>query len=460
MFNRKIGFKMKKFLIFGLISLAALIVAAFFGDVLNVAQVGLLTLCEIPLLVTGSNSHVALKDAREERARIAKQMTDLNDISVKEKRSLTAEEEQKWNKLEKDLSVKEAEVRRLETSIDLESRFASIDDLKPKGVSKDENIERRAVAFREWLQSGLSGMKPESQAVLMEMRALSAGTAADGGYTIPEGFMNKIEQAMLAFGGIYAVGNRFTTSTGNDIPYPTVNDTGNSGEILGENTSVGSSVDPTFGVVTLKAYKYSSKPVLVSNVLLQDSAFNLESILANMLAERIARILATHLATGNGTTQPHGIVTAATNASLSGVAAAAITFDNLIDLFHSVDPNYRVNGTWLFNDNTLKVLRKVKDSDGRPIWQGNYDSGAPATILGRPYQVVKEIADIGASAKSILFGDMNKYMIREVSGGEVKRLVERYADADQTAFLLFQRKDARLIDAGTHPVKYLVHAAS
>ena len=93
---------MKKFLIFGLISLVALIVAAVFGDVLNVAQVGLLTLCEIPLLVTGSVSHTALKEAREAASGIAKQMTDLNNLSVTEKRSFTSEENQKWERLEKD----------------------------------------------------------------------------------------------------------------------------------------------------------------------------------------------------------------------------------------------------------------------------------------------------------------------------------------------------------------------
>jgi HK97 family phage major capsid protein len=178
------------------------------------------------------------------------------------------------------------------------------------------------------------------------------------------------------------------------------------------------------------------------------------------MAERIMRALAAHLATGNGSAQPHGLVTAAANASLTGVAAAAITFDNLIDLMHSVNPNYRRNGTWVINDNTLKAFRKIKDGDQRPIWQGNYTDSQPSTILGRPYVVAHEIADIGASAKSVLFGDLSKFMVREVSGGTVKRLVERYADLNQTGYLLFKRFDSRLIDAGTNPVKYLVQAAS
>lgn len=449
---------MKK-VFFVLLALVALTCAALLGDSLTLFQVGMLTLASAPILVGGSDSHKALAEAREKAGRLAKQMDDLNKQAMTEKRELTSDEDQKWNRMEEDLTKFEKEIRRLEKAIEIESRLVDFDRNRADDnkVSADELRERSNAAFRNWLRGGLGILTAEERTTL---DGLYAGDAASGGYTVPEGFMMKLEVAMKAFGGIYGAAAKFPTTTGNDVPFPTVNDTANSGEIIGENTSVGTSVDPTFAAVTFKSFTYSSKPILISNVLLQDTAFDLENRLAEMMAERIMRALAANLATGNGTAAPQGLVTGAANSSISGVAAAAITFDNLIDLMHSVDPNYRANGTWVFNDATLKALRKIKDGELRPIWQGNYEAGAPGTILGRPYVIAHEIADIGASAKSILFGDLSKYMVREVAGGQVKRLVERYADYNMTGYLLFKRFDARLIDAGTNPVKYIAHPAT
>lgn len=449
---------MKK-VIYAFLALVALMVVALVGNPMTALQFAGVVLTIVPIIGTSSQS--ALKEAREKANKLAHDMRSLNEKAVTEKRDMTSDESSQWDKMDTDLTATEKEIRRLERMVEIESRQAEFIDRNSQDNkrSNDEERELRSKAFRSWLMGGERALTDEYRQVMTEMRDLSLTDNA-GGYTVPEGFMNMLEVAMKDFGGIYASAGKFPTATGNDVPYPTMNDTANKGAIIGENTTVGNSVDPTFGAVTFKAFTYSSKPILVSNILLQDTAFNLEQYLANAMAERVMRALAEHLATGNGSTQPHGLVTAAANASLTGVAAAAITFDNLIDLLHSVDPNYRKNGSWVFNDNTLKALRKIKDGEQRPIWQGNYTENSPATILGRPYVVSAEIADIGASAKSILFGDLSKFMVREVSGGIVKRLVERYADLNQTGFLLFKRFDSRLINAGTNPVKYLVHAAT
>lgn len=456
---------MKKY-VFLLIAFVAVLFTAFIGNPLLTLQVGITTMATLAIapIIGSTNSQQALKEAREKAQKLATDMKALNDASVAEKRSLTDDENTKWDRMDSDLTNVEKEIRRLERAVDIEARAGAVDNERQenrgKGESRDEVSEKYSQAFRNWLMDGLDALMPEERSLLHERRDLSAGTSGAGGYTIPKGFMAKLEQALLAYGGIYASSNRFPTETGNEIPWPTVNDTSNKGAIIGENTTAGDSVDPTFGSISIKSFTYSSKPIIVSNILLQDTAFELETYLANMMAERIWRALEEHLAIGNGTTQPQGLITAATNASLSGVGAAAITFDNLVDLLHSVDPNYRKNGSWLFNDSTLKALRKIKDSEGRPIWQGNYVDNAPAIVLGRPYITSNEMASIGASAKSVAFGDLSKFMVREIAGGSVKRLVERFAENNQTGFLLFKRFDSRLIDAGTHPVKYLVHAAS
>lgn len=360
--------------------------------------------------------------------------------------------------------IAEAEIRSMQSRL---TRLQKIEgenagtagQLRAKTDAENAEAESRAVgeAVTLYMRRGLEGLTSE-QRQLLESRALSSVTGTSGAYTIPQGFANILEVALLKTGGILEVATIMDTDTGNDIQFPTMNDTANKGAILGENTTVGASTDPTFGVVTLKAFTYSSKPIMVPNQLLEDSAFNLEAFCADALAQRISSAFNEHATTGNGTTQPQGIVAA--SAKGADAAAAAITYDNLVDLMHSVDPMYRVNGKWMMNDSTFKALRKLKDTTGQPIFQLSLRDSEPTTLLGKPVVINNDMAAIGASAKSIIYGDLSKYKVRRVKNYGVRRLTERYADLNQTAFILFVRLDGKLIDAGTNPMKHLLHAAS
>ena len=292
-----------------------------------------------------------------------------------------------------------------------------------------------------------------------EARGLTVGTDSEGGYTVPEGFSNELERALLAYGGPRRVCRVITTATGNPLPWPTTTDTGNVGERLAEEASIGSSVDPTFGVVTFNAYRYSSKPVLVTQDLIEDSAFNLGSLLASMLGERIGRITATEFTTGTGSSQPNGLSTAA-GAGVTAASATAITADELIDLVHSLDPAYRGFGScgFMFHDSTLQAIRKLKDGDNQYLWQPGLQSSEPDRLLGFPYTVNQAVAAIATGNISVLFGAMEKYVIRDCAMARFYRLEERYRDNDQTGFILFSRHDGDLLDAGTDPIVKLTQA--
>jgi HK97 family phage major capsid protein len=407
-----------------------------------------------------------LKALKEERGRLHKSMKDLNEVAMSEKRSFTPEEDQKYQAIGADWDKIQADIRRIEGEIAREAEMAEVDlrqeENRQKGDTREEFQVKYRKAFRNWLSVGASNLSPEERTILAkaENRALAAGTDASGGYTVPEGFANKLEVALKWFGSVYANATILKTATGNLIPHPTMNDTGNVGALLTENNIATPNADPTFGVVNMEAFTFHSKPVLVSNLLLQDSAFNIDDYLAAALSERIARILNTYLTTGTGNSEPKGIITAATASGVTGATTTTITFDNLIDLFHSVDIAYRGTSKWMFHDSTLKALRKIKDEELRPIWQPGYTDGSPATILGKAYAINNDMAELGASAKTVLFGDISKYLVREVSGAVVRRLVERYADYNQTGYILFARFDGDLIDAGTHPVKYIAQPAT
>jgi HK97 family phage major capsid protein len=311
-------------------------------------------------------------------------------------------------------------------------------------------------------------MSPETlrawQQTLTEQRAALTGaqsTTTTGGYTVPDELMRSLEVALLAFGGVRSVATVIRTATGGPLPIPTTNDTSNKGEIIAENTTQ-NELEMTFGQLVLDAYKYTSKYILASVEFLQDSSINVPEFLGQALANRIGRITNDHFSTGDGSGKPKGIVDAST-AGVSSVADPP-TYDNFVDLVHSVDPEYRVNGRFMMNDATLKSIKKIKvlqysgDTVGAPLWAPGLVAGQPDTILGYSYVINQSMASPGSSAKKVLFGDFSKYIIRDVRDFTLLRLDERFAELGQVAFLAFSRHDGDLLNAGTNPVKHMAQA--
>lgn len=317
--------------------------------------------------------------------------------------------------------------------------------------------ERRAAAFNAFLRRGLGEMSAEERQALKELRAQGTTPDEKGGYTVPTQFRNKIVEALKDYGGIASAAQILNTANGQDIDWATSDGTTEEGELLGENTET-SEEDVSFGGATLGAKKLSSKIIRVSNELLQDSGVDIEAFLAARIATRIGRGEAKYLVLGTGTgtpLQPKGLAASVTGTK-NTAAATTFTWKELNALKHSVDPAYR-NGPkvrWAFNDATLQLVEEMEDGQGRPLWLPNIIGGAPATVLQVPYVVDQAIPDIAAGAKFAYFGDFNRFIVRRVTYMTLKRLVERYAEFDQTGFLAFHRFDCVLEDTGA--IKALV----
>lgn len=288
----------------------------------------------------------------------------------------------------------------------------------------------------------------------LERRAQSL-TAAAGGYTVPDEMMRSLEESLLAWGGMRQVSTVITTATGADLPIPTVDDTSQKGVILAENTGAAEQ-DVTFAQIVLQAFKYSSKMIKVSAELLQDSSINIAQYLGSALGTRIGRITNDHFTTGTGSGQPNGIVTAAGSASVTVASAGVVIFSEPLRLLHSVDPAYRTGAAFMAHDSTVLKLRQMVDGQSRPIWEPSLQAGQPGTLYGYPVYTNQSMASYAATARVLIFGQLSKYMIRDVRAIEIMRLDERFADAHQVGFLGFSRHDGDLLDAGTDPVKYMV----
>jgi len=303
------------------------------------------------------------------------------------------------------------------------------------------------------------GSTDQARAMANRLRfrnALSTQIAAAGGVLTDETFINRLELAMSAYGGMLQVAEIIRTPNANPLNWPTGDDTSNTGEQVGESTSVDGSTDPTFARQTWNAYKFSSKMVKVPFELLRDSPINIAGMIPDMLGERLGRIMNTKFTTGTGAATPYGIVPVST-AGVTSAASTAITTDELIDLEHKIDPSRRQMGcSWMFHDNVLKLFRKLKDGEGRYIWQAGMSGTASDAILGHPYTVNQDMSStILTTNVTVLFGQLSAYKIRQVGSIRLRRLDERYAEYDQSAFIAFMEADGDLLDAGDHPVQKL-----
>lgn len=377
------------------------------------------------------------------------------------------EQRDNWKRMKHDLDALNAQIEREEALRDADQRFVEEHEEETRQTLEGEERgappvdEQRAQAFDAFIRQGLQDMSTEQRQVLREMRAQSVGTDEKGGYTVPTEMLNRIHESMKAYGGLASVAQILTTDSGHTIEWPTSDGTAEEGELLGENSEA-SEGDVDFGMEDLGAKKLSSKVIRVSNELLNDSGIDIQGFLSRRIGQRLGRGEAKYLVQGSGTgtpEQPTGLQTSVTNTT-TAASSSEFTWQEVNALIHSIDPAYRRAAQFRlgFNDNTLKLLTEMEDLQGRPLWLPAVSGAAPATVLNVPYFVDQGIADIGVDAKFMYGGDFDQFVIRRVRYMVLKRLVERYAEFDQTGFLAFHRFDCVLQDAAA--IKALQGAAT
>lgn len=427
------------------------------------------------------------KAGRERMGKLSHDMHAILDKAKRQGRGLTSTERTQYHAMESEFSALEVSILS-EHSGDIVARLAQPEDGRRGSgsplisgpdleeirdtfqASRHDQRQRTPhdKAFTKYLRNTLDGLSADERDLVTTgglgfRNATSTTTGSMGGYIVPIGFSEKLEQAMKWFGGIDGICEDFTTETGQPLPYPTNDDTSNKGRIIGQNAQM-AETDPTFGQVTFNAYIFSSDIVLVPRALVEDSYFDLDALLARMLGTRIGRLLNQMCTTGTGVGQPNGIVTAAVAAGnvlqFPTGNATSIGYTSMVDLEHSVDPAYRYEPStrFMFADATLKGVKKLVDGNNRPLWQpgltASFGDGAAVnlfaakpTILNHPYVINQDMAAPAANAYTWLFGDMSKYKLRKVGSIQLQRLVERYADYLQIGYIAWLRADGQLVDA-------------
>lgn len=437
------------------------------------------------------------KELREERANIVAQINDLVQLAKDEERSFSADEVAKFDDLDAKQSqlLEEAEsYERMERAEALTTKSTASEYranpkrdglgtvsyrdqhdalkaffLKPTGETPQQykdaaekcGLDLSVDSFRFNLKDGISryGSTNTPQSHLVSGRGVEF---------VKEEMANSIEVALKEYGGMRDAASVIRTATGGTLPIPGSDDTMESGVRVSENTEI-----TTKSILSsekqLSAYKYTSKLVKVPVELMQDSAFNIAQFVGETLGTRIGRITNyefTRLSSTAGgpvgaLSAVGGTVTMSTASATHTASKLAITYQELLDLVHSVDHAYRKRASFMFGDTFLKFCKQLVDSQNRPLWVPGVASGEPDTIGGYRYHINYDFPDPDAGAKACAFGDWSQYVIRDVQEVQISRLSERWAEYGQVAFVALSRHDGKFKNPSTvAPVKHLTFGSS
>lgn len=392
----------------------------------------------------------------EKKGTLIAQMRELTDKADAEKRNLTPDESIQFDKIEKDYDD-------LLASIERKERIKKIEDSQKQedqgrgipGAPKEMTEER---AWHEYLQRG-DGMSAEAKSVLQKRGTATQviGDASLGGNVAPTIFSNRVIEVMKAFGGMLGLVDIEETNSGQPLTMPKEDNTAQTGGWIAE-TDTDVVQDTTWSLVTVGAHMLTSKVVKLSWEFLQDNVIGAENRLINLLGKRMQRTLSTALVTGSGSGQPEGFITGGGSAAVTTASATVFVYDEIIDLIHSLDPAYRQNASFVFNDTVLKAIRKLKSTTGEPLWQPSMREGVPDRIHGIPYTIVTEMANYGTSTnKFMAIGDFKAGMfVRKAKNDMLVALKELYALQRSAGYFMVSRWDAKVIDASAF--KIMAHA--
>lgn len=417
---------------------------------------------------------MSLKELREKQARIATNArAKFDEITDNTPAERAAEIEREFDAMMAEHDQIGERIARAERLERAERSITAPDPRRPAGNGEgargvDDGVVDYRSAFAAMIRAGgdMSDLSPAERAALKagvnpELRIQSTSGSA-GGYTVPTELAGFIDKAMAAWGPMYDenICTTITTSGGGTFTIPTVDDTTVVAVAHTEGTALtddGGS-DVTFGQASIGAYAFDTEFVRWSWELANDSIFNMESLLGDLLGERLGRIANSKLTTGSGSSDVKGIVTAS-SAGKTAAATAAITADEIIDLLHSVNPAYRQSpkARFMFNDSTLAAIRKLKDGQGNYLWQmGDVTTGVPGTLLGYRYSINQAMDSLAAAKKVMLFGDFSKFYVRKVGAPVIGVMRERFWPDMGIAGLI--RFDGEISHSGA--IKHLITAAS
>jgi HK97 family phage major capsid protein len=403
---------------------------------------------------------ITVNALREQRTALAKDTRNLLDNFPG--KLWTEVQQKQYDEKTGEIERIDAEIKRVQRQADIDADNAVRDAIE--SVTKDRKQDSLSAQgiYSTFVRQGQEGFSAEQRQVIRN--TMSTTTNSQGGYSVQTSVAKELIDSLKDYSGVRQVAEVFQTANGAPLSYPTSDGTSETGELIGENTTATGS-DPSFSTVSLNTFKYSSKIIAVPFELLQDTQIDMEAFVRRRIGDRIGRITNTHFTVGTGSGQPNGVVTAASSGKVGTTGqTTTVIYDDLVDLIHSVNIAYRRLGglAFMLADASWGKVRKLKDSNGRPIFVPGWDGlgkSIPDQLMGYEVQVNDDVAAMTANAKSILFGNFKFYKVRDAMEVTLFRFTDSaYAKLGQVGFLAWMRCGGNLVDAGA--VKYYQNSAT
>ena len=401
---------------------------------------------------------MTIQQLRERLAAVKKEARNL--LENKGSATWTKDEQTQFDNFADEAERIERQIEAHQRMMDNEAEDSFRDVPKKKDQQGPQNEAMRA--YETYLRKMSNRLTAdEVQAI---RNTMSTTTGSEGGFTVHPIVASTLIEALKDFGAMRRLADRLVTGNGADLSFPATDGTSEEGEIIAQNTTA-TDLDVSFSTVPLNTYKFSSKVVTVPFELLQDSSVDVVGLVNRRLRERIGRIQNRLFTVGTGTGQPFGITVGA-GVGKTGTTGQTltVTYDDLVDLVDSIDPAYQIEGLkFQFAQTVRRVVRKIKDTAGRPIWTPSYDEGMSAKtsdlLMGYPVEINNHMPAPAANAKSISFGDHGKYMVRDAMELTMFRFEDSaYIKKGQIGFLAWARAGGNLTDANA--VKVYQHSAT
>ncbi|MBO5320330.1 MAG: phage major capsid protein [Ruminococcus sp.] len=385
---------------------------------------------------------MTIKELREKRAKAWDDAREFLDSKRNDSGLLSEEDSKTYDAMEQQIVAYGKEIDRLERQEKLgrEMNAATSVPLVSAPGAHTEQTEKTGTASDSYSKAFWNSIRNRNW---IDVRNdLQIGTDSEGGYLCPDEFEKKLIESLEEEDIFRPLATKIQTSSG-DRKIPVITQKGEA--VWMEEEEAYTLSDDAFGQIALSAYKVGTA-IKISEELLNDSVFDLPSYIAKEFARRIGTKEEEAFLIGDGKGKPTGVFAAAGGAENGATSAGvAITFDDMMELFYSLKSPYRKKAVWLLNEQTLKALRKIKDSNGNYIWQPSVSQGIPDTILNRPYVTSVYAPTPDAGNKAVAFGDFSYYWIADRQGRSLKRLNELFAMNGQIGFLASQRVDGKLI---------------
>ena len=388
-----------------------------------------------------------LKDLRDQRGKLVHDARQILDQADAEKRELTAAEDQTYKDIFGKQEALRSQIEREEQLAESERQLAEA-ELRNRGDAKSERSDkvqerkagkRGSDEYRDTFNRFLAGGR--SVLTDAEIRALQSDADASGGYMAAgEQFVDQLIKFVDNAVFIRQKATKFRLETAHSMGAPSLDADPADADWTSELGTGNEDSTMAFGKRELQP-RPLAKRLKVSNKLLRQSP-RVDALVSARLAYKFAVTQEKAFMTGSGANQPLGVFTASANGISTGRdvstgnATTAPTFDGLISAKYGLKGNYWNSSEWIFHRDVLAVIAKLKDGEGQYIWRESVRAGEPDRVLNLPVSMSEYAPNTLTTGLYVgILGDFSNYWVADALDMQVQRLVELYAETNQTGFI-------------------------